>query len=119
MYTGKVYIRLNGSLVESMQGATLNNPTGGKRTPVVGNDVYGWAESVVAPTIEFDIAHGPDVDTDDLWAFVDGNMTFECDSGPTYICAPATMQEITSLKTDDGGAKLSCIVGAKRATLQK
>jgi len=47
--TGKIYIKLDGTLYESMAGAKLSNPFAIERKPVVGAAVYGYTETAARP----------------------------------------------------------------------
>lgn len=80
--TGVVRIKLNGTLVRSKQGATIN--VGGvNRTVQKGHSIYGFAEEVQESVITLTIAHTADVDFDELIDFVNGVVLFETDTGLT------------------------------------
>jgi hypothetical protein len=113
--TGKVFIRVGGEQVESLPDATLKDFMGGKRTPVVGNAVYGFTEEVVAPTIECQVAHGPSVSMKRLWDMQDVTAIFECDSGPVFVLSNAWVADVNELKAA-GGFKL--VINAKKCTEQ-
>lgn len=81
--TGVIRIKLNGTLVRSKQGATLNFG-GVNRTVQKGHSVYGFSEEVQESVITLTIAHTSDVDEDELIDFTDGVVLFETDTGKTY-----------------------------------
>jgi hypothetical protein len=83
--TGKAFIKIDGVLFETMNGATLTNPMGVERDAVVGTDVFGYSEKAVVPTITGKFAHGAGISLTDLASIVDSTITFECDSGPVFV----------------------------------
>lgn len=112
--TGQVYIRVDGNLLKSMPGAKLTGVAGAKRNAVVGNEVYGFGEEILVPTIECDISHGADVSVQKLFKIVDSTATFECDSGPIFVLSNAWVASVDELA--DG--KLKVMINAKRCVEQ-
>jgi hypothetical protein len=83
--TGIVRIKLNGKLIRSKQGASLQ--VGGRnRTAVVGHSLYGYSEEVAPSVCSFTIAHTVDVDIGELQDLVDAVLLFETDTGSTLQC---------------------------------
>jgi hypothetical protein len=81
--TGVVRIKINGTLVRSKAGATLN--LGGvNRTVQKGHSIYGYSSEPQEAVCSFTIAHTADVDEDELRDFTDGVLMFETDTGKTY-----------------------------------
>jgi hypothetical protein len=103
--TGRAYIRFDGVLLASREGAKLN--WGGvKREPVVGNDVHGFAESVDTPELECNISHKSDTSLQTLANITDATITFECDTGPVYTLRHAWIAEPPKLTAKDGEVSL-------------
>jgi hypothetical protein len=100
--TGRVFINLGGTLVESLDGAKLSNFQGLERDAVTGSDIFGYKEKVVVPTIEGEIAHGAGISTTDLMSLTDDTATFECDSGPVFILSNGWMAKVTDLTGGEG-----------------
>jgi hypothetical protein len=81
--TGIVKVKVNGKLLRSKPGAKLM--TGGKeRTPVTGHKLYGYAEKVVAATIECTLAHTADTKVKELNDLVGATAIFETDTGKRF-----------------------------------
>jgi len=114
--TGKVYIRHGGKLLNSMPGATLRNPMGNQRNPVVGNQPYGFTEEALVPEVECQISHGADVSLKELYGIVDATCTFECDSGAVFILSNAWTAQVTDLQSQQGQFKL--LIHARQCTEQ-
>lgn len=101
--TGIVYVKVDGALQRSKEGAKIM--LGGKeRTAQVGHKVYGYAEKVVPATVEFTLAH---VGGDDLIALqnkVDSNLEFITDTGDTFLVANAFSTKPAELTGGEGDA---------------
>lgn len=100
--TGRVFIKVNGNLLRSKDGAKLVNISGVERTAVIGNEVYGYAEKVVAPSIECTLSHTADLKLKDIAAMRDVTCTFETDTGTTYILRNAWCESALSLTAGEG-----------------
>jgi len=86
--TGIVYVKVDGELQRSKEGAKLT--LGGKeRTAQVGHSVYGYSEKVVPSMVEFVLAHVGGDDLIGLQNKVDSTIEFETDTGDTYVVANA------------------------------
>lgn len=84
--TGIVYVKVDGQLLRSNEGASLE--LGGKsREPRVGNRLYGFSEKVVPAKCEFTLAHVGGDDLIGLQDKVDGTLEFETDTGDSYLMA--------------------------------
>lgn len=100
--TGRVYIKVNGKLLRSKDGAKLNNIGAIERTPVIGNEVYGYSEKVVAPSIDCTLADTADLKLKEIHAIVNATCTFETDTGKTYIVREAWCESALSLTAGEG-----------------
>jgi hypothetical protein len=82
--TGIVYLKIDGALQRSKEGAKLS--LGGKeRTPQVGHSVYGYSEKVVPATLEFTLAHVGGDDLIGLSNKIESTLEFETDTGDIYM----------------------------------
>lgn len=90
---GIAYVKVNGSLLESMPGASID--VGGvTRTPVLGgNQVLGFTESPAPAMVQCEISLGPGVSLVDLGKIADAVVTFECDTGQVYTVRGAAVQD--------------------------
>lgn len=85
---GRADIRVNGKLLQSHPGATLD--IGGvTRTSVVGHTWHGFSEAAKQSRLECEITLGQDTRLSDLKDIVDAVITFECDTGQTYVIREA------------------------------
>ena len=100
---GKAYIKTNGELLETMPGASID--IGGvERKPVVGDStVLGYAENVKESMIECEVAVGPGTSLTKLGAIKDATVTFECDTGQTYVVRDAFVTETIKATAAEGG----------------
>lgn len=95
--TGICYIRIDGNLLRSKEGAKLNNIGGKTREAVTGHSVYGYTEKVEAPSIEATLADTKDLSLKDLHDTVDATITFETDTGKIYILSHAWCENAIEL----------------------
>lgn len=104
--TGRAFIKLNGNLLRSKEGAKLN--LGGvNRPPVTGDTgVHGYTERPVAPWIECTISHGADTNLQELADFRDGSVSFETDTGKSYVLREAWCENPPELTTGEGEVTL-------------
>lgn len=99
---GRAFIKVDGDLLRSKIGAKID--LGGVvRTPVVGNDVHGFAETIKESMIECEIvlAKGDSLET--LRNTAGAVVTFEADTGQTYIVRDAFLTEPPIITEGEGG----------------
>jgi hypothetical protein len=102
---GKAYVRVDGTLYETLSGAKISNVTGIERDGVTGTSVLGFVEKVVIPTLDCDMPATSDLSVEDLGAITDSTITFECDNGPVYILSNAWNAK-AGTPTADGSGKI-------------
>lgn len=100
--TGRCWLYVDGALLRSKAGAKLAGVGGLERTAVMGNQVYGYAEKVVAPTVEATLADTADLSLVALAQVTDATITFETDTGKTYIVRHAWCQSPPDLTEGEG-----------------
>lgn len=99
--TGIVFVKVDGALQRSKEGAKLT--MGGKeRTAQVGHSVYGYAEKVVPAVVEFTLAHVGGDDLIGLQNKVDSTLEFETDTGDSYLVANAFCTKPAELTGGEG-----------------
>lgn len=99
--TGRVYLYLNGVLLESMPGAKGENLGAPITRAPVESDVgpVGFYVETKSPKVTFKLAHGPKVSIAAIMAIENGELQFVTDSGPSY-----TLTGAFAMKADlDGG----------------
>ncbi|MEX2450909.1 MAG: phage tail tube protein [Rhodospirillales bacterium] len=81
---GKAVIKVNGQVLESMPGATLNvgGTTRGER---VTHDKVHFSESLAHGELSMEVLYAATTDLAALGKMDDVTMTFECDTGQSFI----------------------------------
>lgn len=100
--TGRVWVKVNGQYMETLAGAKLSNPTGFQRSEVIGSEVFGYTEAAMVPTVDCEFAHSALLSTDQLWAITDGTITFQCDTGVTYVLRNAWCAAVNEITGGQG-----------------
>lgn len=100
---GKAFIKVNGQLLESMPGATLD--IGGvSRAAVVGaNTVHGFFETPKPAVVSCQISVSKDTKLEDMNTWADVSVTFECDTGQVWVVRQAFLTEPPVMTAGDGG----------------
>lgn len=107
--TGRATIRIDGKIIESENGATLN-PGGVNRDPKAhGGSVY-YSEEDVAPTLECTVIHTKDTDIIFLSDITGATVMFEADTGQQFMLRQAFTTEPVAVDSGNGTAtlKMSC-----------
>lgn len=100
---GKAFISVDGSLLATMPGAKLNLG-GNERTPVVGdNAVLGFTEAPVAALLTCEISLGEGSSLETLRKLKGATVTFECDTGQTYVMREAFTTKALEISAGDAG----------------
>lgn len=100
---GRAFVRANGSLLRSEQGARID--LGGvMRSSVVGDvAVHGYAEQLKPAQVACEIALAAGDQLDGIRNITDAVITFECDTGQTYIVRDAYVTETLTITAGAGG----------------
>lgn len=99
---GKAYIKVDGSLLETMPGAKID--IGGvTRKEVVGSHGGGFAEELKLASLECEIMVSPETSLAAIAAIVDATVTFECDTGQIYVMRNAWVAETPVVSEGEGG----------------
>lgn len=107
--TGRCWVSVNGALLRSKTGAKLTGVGGIERKAVTGPQVWGHVENAIAPTIEATLVHTPDLSLRTLNSIVDGTVTFETDTGVTFVLRHAWCQ--TAPGVVEGEGDISVVFG--------
>lgn len=100
---GVVHIRVNGGLLDSEPGASIDIG-GAVRTPVLGDGrVIGYSESVKEAVIECVISVGQGTSLAALRDIAGAVATFECDTGQVYTVTNATLADPPKATAGEGG----------------
>lgn len=105
---GKVTIKANGRMFESKKGATLD--IGGvTRSPVEHDQGTGdFSEEPRGSQVECTTPFGRDTSLTEIAAMDNVTLTFECDTGQTYVIAGAYNDGNPALTGGDGG-EVKCV----------
>lgn len=100
---GIAYIKVDGALLESMPGASID--VGGTvRTPVLGaGKVLGFSSATKEAVVECEIALSAGTSLTDLGKIEDATITFECDTGQSYVVTNAALADPPKATAADGG----------------
>ena len=101
--TGKVFIKNNGVMLRSQNGAKLKLGNDERTTVKGDNGVHGYTSQTGEPGIECTISHAADVSLEELAAITDASITFETDTGKTYILRGAWLANSLELTANDSG----------------
>lgn len=100
---GIATIKADGKLLRTNKGAKLDIG-GAMRTPVTGSGrVHGYAEETKEATLECEISLAKGDKLEDIRNIVDATITFECDTGQTYVVREAFVTETLQITEGEGG----------------
>lgn len=103
--TGRVFITLGGKRLASKEGAKLIYGGVERETVIADTGVVGYQEKVSAPGVECTIAHTPDVSLDELSNTNDATLSFDTDSGKSFVLSNAWLAK--PLELEKGEVKLT------------
>lgn len=89
---GKAYVRASGQLLESLPGASIDIG-GTMREAVVGHSYYGHTEQEKPSEVNCEISIPAGMSLAELHRALDSTVTFELDTGQTYIVREAVLSE--------------------------
>jgi len=102
-FFGIATIKLDGDVLESMPGASLD--IGGfTRTPVSGDHVHGYHETPKPALLECEVKMKAETSLADLAAVVQATISFECDTGQSYVIRNAWIIDPPAVKSGDNGS---------------
>lgn len=103
--TGKATIHVDGTIIPTENGATLN-PGGANRKPERHGGVTYYVEEEVPPTVECTVQHTSEVDIVALSGIVGATVLFAADTGQKFTLRGAFATEPVSLNAGTGKAGL-------------
>lgn len=97
------YIKVDGELLRSLPGAKLD--LGGKvRSSVVGaSEVHGYSEAIKPAALECEISLVEGASLEKLRNITNATITFEADTGQTWIVRGAFTTETLNITAGEGG----------------
>lgn len=111
---GKAKVAVDGQYLLVDQDAKLN--LGGvSRNVVKGNDVYGYSEEAMEATIDISFYLDANTNLDTLNNISDSTVTFQADTGQTYVLAHAFRTQPVELGANAKGGKATLKLAAPTA----
>lgn len=101
--TGKALIKNNGALLRSQNGAKLMFGNDERTTVKGDNGVHGFTSQTGEPKIECTVSHASDISLQELANITDASITFETDTGKTYILRNAWLANSLELTANENG----------------
>jgi hypothetical protein len=97
------YIKVDGTLLATMPGAKID--LGGQvRTSVVGdNRVHGHSSTLKPGMLECEISLSQGYSLDQLRNITNATVTYEADTGQTYVIREAFVTETLNVTAGEGG----------------
>lgn len=118
MKHSKAWIKVNGAILETMAGAKLNLG-GNKRDAVVGaTKVLGYSETLEPARIECEISLGQGISLSSIKDITAATVTYEADTGQTYVVRNAFVSETLEVTAGDGGKVRVVLVGDPAEEMQ-
>jgi hypothetical protein len=100
---GKVFIKMDGNLLESMPGAKLTLGGVDRKTIKGSNTILGFAEAPAESQVECEIAGGTNTKLDTFRNATNVTLTFVPDVGPSYLVSNAWNDGAISVSDGEGG----------------
>jgi hypothetical protein len=100
---GLAWVRHNGKLLRSNEGAKIDLG-GPSRETVTGNEVHGHFSKIMPGRVECEIPLAKGDSPEELRDIEDATITFECDTGQTYIIRNAASLTPPVITAGGGGA---------------
>ncbi len=102
---GRATVRVDGKVYDTKKGSTLD-PGGVKREPRPGsNTTGGFTEELVPAKVEATVLFGEGDSVTEINKITGATITFECDTGQTYIIRDGYSAEPVQLTEGEGEAK--------------
>ena len=101
--TGRAFIKSNGTLLRSMAGAKLRLGNIERSTVKADTGVVGYTEAPGEPGVDCTLSHAADTSMEALAAIKDASITFETDTGKTYILRNAWLANGLELTANENG----------------
>ncbi len=103
--TGRADVRVDGELIATEVGATLNVGGANRNSERHGGHTY-YVEEEVAPTVELTVLHTADTDMVALAAITNATVQFTCNTGQQYVLRNSFVTETPALDAATGKVPL-------------
>lgn len=115
--TGIVRVKLDGQLLQSLEGSAEMEVGGFEREAVTGHTLYGFKEKFVASKLTFKLAWKLDTPVEKIRSAISQTLTWKADAGPVYSIGKAATTAIVKLsekgevEVEMMGAEAQVIIG--------
>lgn len=99
---GRATVRVDGEELLIDNGASFN-PGGVNRNVVKGTKVHGFAEESMEASVECSMTMTRDTDLKKIAAIENATVTFEADTGQTYVLSNAWLESLPVATAQEGG----------------
>jgi hypothetical protein len=103
---GRAQIKANGRLFESHPGATLDIGGVSRESVVGANSVHGYKEAVKQSKVELEISVKAGTSLAEIGRWSDITVTFEVDTGQTWVISNGWVIDPPTVTDSDGKAKI-------------
>lgn len=103
---GRAQVKANGSMLDTMPGASLDIGGVSRKTVTGGSKVLGFQEEPKPSKLEVEIAVKAGTSLAEIARWDDITATFEADTGQTYVISNAWVTEPPTVVDNDGKAKI-------------
>ena len=103
---GRAQIKVNGQMLDTMPGASLDIGGVSRATVTGSNKVLGFQETPKPSKLEVEIAVKPGTSLAAMGRWDDVTATFEADTGQTYVIPNGWCTEPPTTTDNDGKAKV-------------
>ena len=103
--TGRCEIRVNGVLLLSKKGASLQIG-GEERKPIVEDQFHGWVGELMPAILTVTVTDRDDVKVEDLINVFEGTATFEAVDGKMYLVEELTAKGNPTVTAGEGAVEL-------------
>jgi len=107
--TGRVFITIGGKRVASKPGAKLLYGGVTRESVVADSGVVGFRETPIAPGVECEIEHTADVSLAEFQAMTAASISFDTDSGRSYVLSGAWCEGGLELASGAFGLKFGAM----------
>jgi hypothetical protein len=99
----QAYIKADGKLLQTLDGAKLDKG-GPERTPVMGSGtIHGYSETIKPAMLTCEISLAQGTSLAEIEKITDATVTYEADTGQTYVIRHAFVAKTLTLQAGEGG----------------
>lgn len=112
---GSATIKTNGRVLRSLAGAKIDLGGPVRETVVGSNRVHGYSQKIKQARIECEISLQAGDSLEEIRRLTGAVVTFECDTGQTYIVRDAAVIDTLTLTEGSEGGKIPVVIEGQPA----